>query len=154
MTPYKLPAQNNKLLVIVGPTSSGKSELAVRLAKRFNGEIISGDSRQIYKSMDLGTGKVPGKWQGLPFARHPKRNAGRGARRPLKHKKVYVYKTIPHHLIDFVSPKKQYSSSLFQRQARQKIKEIVPEFSPKAMAPLVRRKLANGNGNGRELKIA
>ncbi|MDE2311613.1 MAG: tRNA (adenosine(37)-N6)-dimethylallyltransferase MiaA [Patescibacteria group bacterium] len=124
MTPYKLPAQSNKLLVIVGPTSSGKSELAVRLAKRFNGEIISGDSRQIYKSMDLGTGKVPGKWQCLPFAWHPKRNARRRVKRPLKHKKTYIYKTIPHHLIDFISPKKQYSSALFQQQARKKIKEI------------------------------
>ena len=47
----------NKLLVICGPTSTGKTTLAVALAKKFNGELISADSRQIYKGMDIGTGK-------------------------------------------------------------------------------------------------
>lgn len=49
----------NKLLVILGPTASGKSELAIQLAKLFNGEIVSADSRQVYRGMDLGTSKVP-----------------------------------------------------------------------------------------------
>lgn len=48
---------NNKLLVICGPTSTGKTTLAVSLAKKFNGEIISADSRQVYKKLDIGTGK-------------------------------------------------------------------------------------------------
>jgi tRNA dimethylallyltransferase len=47
----------NKLLVICGPTSTGKTTLAITLAKKFNGEIISADSRQVYKGMDIGTGK-------------------------------------------------------------------------------------------------
>lgn len=47
----------NKLLVICGPTSTGKTTLAVALAKKFNGELISADSRQVYKGMDIGTGK-------------------------------------------------------------------------------------------------
>ena len=47
----------NKLLIIVGPTATGKTALAVKLAKKFNGEIISADSRQIYQGMDIGTGK-------------------------------------------------------------------------------------------------
>ena len=47
----------NKLLVICGPTSTGKTTLAVDLAKKFNGELISADSRQVYKGMDIGTGK-------------------------------------------------------------------------------------------------
>lgn len=47
-----------KVIVIVGPTSSGKSGLAVELAKRFNGEIISADSRQVYKGLDIGSGKI------------------------------------------------------------------------------------------------
>jgi tRNA dimethylallyltransferase len=47
----------NKLLVICGPTSTGKTTLAIALAKKFNGEIISADSRQVYKGMDIGTGK-------------------------------------------------------------------------------------------------
>ncbi len=46
-----------KAVVVLGPTSSGKSDLAVKIAKKFNGEIISADSRQIYKDMNLGTGK-------------------------------------------------------------------------------------------------
>jgi tRNA dimethylallyltransferase len=47
----------NKLLVICGPTSTGKTTLAIELAKKFNGELISADSRQVYKGMDIGTGK-------------------------------------------------------------------------------------------------
>lgn len=47
----------NKLLIICGPTSTGKTTLAVNLAKKFNGEIVSADSRQVYKGMDIGTGK-------------------------------------------------------------------------------------------------
>lgn len=50
---------NNKLLVILGPTSTGKTDLAIQLAKQFNGEIISADSRQVYKGLDIGTGKMP-----------------------------------------------------------------------------------------------
>lgn len=88
--------------MLVGPTSSGKSEMAINLAKLFHGEIISADSRQIYKGMDLGTGKVLGKWKGEKF----------------------VYKSIPHYLIDFVSPKKQYSVSLFQAAAKKAIDDI------------------------------
>jgi len=49
--------KKQKIIVILGPTSSGKSDLAVKLAKKFDGEIISADSRQVYKGMDLGTGK-------------------------------------------------------------------------------------------------
>lgn len=49
----------NKLLVILGPTSTGKTELALYFAKKFNGELISADSRQVYKGLDIGTGKKP-----------------------------------------------------------------------------------------------
>jgi tRNA dimethylallyltransferase len=48
---------NSKLLVICGPTSTGKTILAISLAKKFNGEIVSADSRQVYKGLDIGTGK-------------------------------------------------------------------------------------------------
>ena len=50
-----------RILVILGPTATGKSDLAVRLAKEFNGEIISADSRQVYKGLDIGTGKITKK---------------------------------------------------------------------------------------------
>lgn len=98
-----------KIIVIVGPTASGKSELAVRLAKLFNGEIISADSRQIYRGLDIGTGKVKGKWQIA--------DAGDA-------KKMFVYRGIPHYCIDIVSPKKQFSAADFMRLAKEAIKEI------------------------------
>src|SRR3989344_8498779 len=102
----------NKMIVIVGPTSSGKSELAVKLAKKFNGEIISCDSRQVYVGMNLGTGKIQGKW-------HSTLSHGR--------EKVwnYVYKDVAHHLIDFICPKRQYSAALFQRDARKAIADVI-----------------------------
>ncbi|MCL5008720.1 MAG: tRNA (adenosine(37)-N6)-dimethylallyltransferase MiaA [Patescibacteria group bacterium] len=99
--------KKDKLLAIVGPTASGKSELAVSLAKKFNGEIISADSRQIYAGMDIGTGKVEGAWK------------------KIRGRKIYVYKGIPHYCIDFLSPKKQFSAGLFQRQAQKAIDDIL-----------------------------
>ena len=53
-----------KLLIICGPTATGKTKLGIKLAKKFNGEIVSADSRQVYKGMDIGTGKEveDGKW--------------------------------------------------------------------------------------------
>jgi tRNA dimethylallyltransferase len=50
----------NKVLVILGPTATGKTDLALELAKKYNGELISSDSRQVYKKLDIGTGKLPG----------------------------------------------------------------------------------------------
>jgi tRNA dimethylallyltransferase len=85
-----------KLLVVVGPTASGKSALAVKLAKRFNGEIISADSRQVYKGFDIGTGKIT-----------KKEMAG-----------------IPHHLLDVASPRRVFTVADFKRLAEKKIKEI------------------------------
>jgi len=96
-----------KSIVILGATSSGKSSLAVKLAKDFNGEIISADSRQIFKDMNLGTGKVEGKWE------------------KLKNKKFFVYRDIPHHLIDFISPKKNYNVSHFKKDCEEKILDII-----------------------------
>ena len=59
--------KNPKILVILGQTATGKSSLAVSLAKKFNGEIISADSRQVYKELNLGTGKITEKeMDGIP----------------------------------------------------------------------------------------
>jgi len=86
-----------KIIVIAGPTASGKSDLAVYLAKKFNGEIISADSRQAYKGMDIGTGKITKKeMQG-----------------------------IPHHLLDVISPKKRFDVSQYQKLANKVIKDIL-----------------------------
>jgi tRNA dimethylallyltransferase len=92
-----------KILVLIGPTASGKSELGVSLAKKFNGEIISADSRQIYKDMDLGTGKVEGKWK----------------------KDIFIYKNTPHHCIDFINPKVRFSVARFQKITKKIIANIL-----------------------------
>jgi tRNA dimethylallyltransferase len=88
--------QKNKLIVILGSTALGKSELAVKLAKKFNGEIISADSRQVYKGMDIGTSKITKKeMQG-----------------------------IPHHLLDIASPQRQFTVAQYQKKALKAIKKI------------------------------
>jgi len=89
--------ENPKLIVIVGPTASGKSELAVKVAKRFNGEVISADSRQVYKGMDIGTGKIT-----------KKETHG-----------------IPHHLLDVASPKKIFTVTQCRKLALKAIDKIL-----------------------------
>jgi tRNA dimethylallyltransferase len=91
-----MPLQMKKLIVIVGSNASGKSELAVRLAKKFNGEVISADSRQVYKGLDIGSGKIT-----------KKEMAG-----------------IPHHLIDVISPKRTFTVAQYQKLALKAIKNI------------------------------
>lgn len=104
--PHENAAQN-MMICVVGPTASGKSELAIKIAKKIKGEIISADSRQIYKGMDIGSGKVEGKWK------------------KLNSKKVFVYKDVPHYLIDEASPRLQYSVAKFQTNAKKIIADIV-----------------------------
>ena len=85
-----------KVLVIAGPTASGKSGFAVEIAKRIGGEIISGDSIQVYRGMDIGSGKVTeAEMEG-----------------------------IPHHLIDILDVNEPYSVSHFQTMARSLIETI------------------------------
>lgn len=97
-----LKQNNKKLLVILGPTASGKSDLAIKLAKLFNGEIISADSRQVYKEMDIGSGKVP-----------------------LKKIKGKLYSNgIRHHLIDVANPQEYFSAAQYQKLALKAIKDI------------------------------
>lgn len=86
-----------KVIVICGPTASGKTSLSIELAKKINGEIISCDSMQIYKGMDIGTAK-------------PTEEEMSG---------------IKHHLIGFVSPEERYSVADFKNDAKNKIKEIL-----------------------------
>ncbi len=86
-----------KIIVILGPTASGKSEMAVKIAKKFRGEIISADSRQIYKGIDVGTAKIAKK----------------------------EMKGIPHHLLDVVSPDKILTLAQYQKQTLAAIKKIL-----------------------------
>ena len=104
-----------KLIVIVGPTASGKSDLAIRLAKKYSGEIISADSRQVYYGMNLGTGKVP-KDSFRNFQSNPKSK--------ILNKDFYS-RGVKHHLIDVASPKKQFTASDFKELGEKAIKDIV-----------------------------
>ncbi len=88
--------KDKKIIVILGPTSSGKSETAVKLAKKINGEIVSADSRQVYKGMDIGTGKITKK----------------------------EMQNIPHHLLNVVSPKKRFDVFQYRKLALKAINEI------------------------------
>ncbi|ART76422.1 tRNA (adenosine(37)-N6)-dimethylallyltransferase MiaA [Sutcliffiella horikoshii] len=88
--------EKQKVIVIIGPTAVGKTKTSVELAKSLKGEIISGDSMQIYKTMDIGTAKV----------------------------KKEEMQGIPHYLIDIKEPQEAYSVAEFQRDVRNKIDEI------------------------------
>lgn len=85
-----------KIVVIVGPTASGKSALAVEIAKRFGGEVVSADARQVYRGLDVGTAKIT-------------RREMRGVR---------------HHLIDVASPRQHFSVAAFVRLADAAIADI------------------------------
>ena len=129
-----------KLIIIVGPTASGKSALAVRLAHKFGGEVISADSRQIYRGLDLGSGKVTGAWRHAPvIPAKPVLDSDRGtgiqtikkSGFPIKsgmtirrNKKVFIYQNIPHHCIDFVSPRRVFTAADFVHHARRAIDAI------------------------------
>lgn len=88
-----------KAAVLVGPTTSGKTQWGLQLAKEFGGEIISADSRQIYKKMDIGTAKEPGEWRWTGFS------------------KTYVAHDIPHHLVDFLNPGHVFTAAEFRDKA-------------------------------------
>lgn len=86
-----------KVIVILGQTATGKSNLAVRLAKKIDGEIISADSRQVYKGLDIGTGKI--------------------TRQEMK--------GVSHHLLDVASPKHKFTVAEYQKKAIYAIADIV-----------------------------
>ena len=89
--------QKPKVIVIGGPTAVGKTKLSIELAKQINGEIISADSMQIYKEMDIGTAKPT----------------------------VEEMQGIKHHLLDFVKPNERYSVADFRIDAMKCIEEIL-----------------------------
>ena len=84
------------LIVVAGPTASGKTDLAIKLAKENNGEIINADSMQIYKYMDIGTAKPT----------------------------IEERQGIPHHLLDFVHPNENFSVARYCELAHTAIKDI------------------------------
>jgi tRNA dimethylallyltransferase len=90
------PSKHNPLIVILGPTAVGKTEISLELAIRLNGEIVSADSRLLYRGMDLGTAK--------PSLAERQR--------------------VPHHLIDVTDPDQTWSLALYQKEARKAISSI------------------------------
>lgn len=99
----KLP----KLIAIVGPTASGKTSLGIEIAQKYNGEIISADSRQVYKKMNIGTAKPPGTWSDYDDTA------------------VYMIQGVPHYMIDIVDPGELFSLSHFKELARFYINHIL-----------------------------
>ncbi len=87
----------NKIIVILGQTSTGKSDFAVEIAKLLGGEVVSADSRQVYTGLDLGTGKITKK----------------------------EMRGVPHHILDVANPKKVFTVSDYQKKAEKKISEIL-----------------------------
>ena len=103
------------LIAIIGPTASGKSDLAISLAKKLNGEIISADSRQVYRGMDIGTGKVVNDFPVISNNQFPI-----SKRRTTD----YFSEGMRHHLIDVASPRREYNISHFLRDAKKAIADI------------------------------
>ena len=89
--------QNEKIIVVAGPTASGKSDFAVELALKEGGEIISADSRQVYKGLDIGTGKITKE----------------------------EMKGIPHHMLDVVDVGEEFSVAEYARRARLILEDIL-----------------------------
>ena len=96
-----------KILTIIGPTASGKTSLAVQLAKLLNGEVIGLDSRQIYKRMRIGTAQ-------------PTENEMAG---------------VPHHLFGFCDPSEPISSGEYAKLIRKKVKDIKTDVIPVRYCP-------------------
>ena len=85
-----------KIIVILGPTATGKTALSVKLARKFSGEIISADSRQVYQGMDIGSGKITKK----------------------------EMKGISHHLLSIANPKRRFSVAEYKKLAQKAIQTI------------------------------
>lgn len=91
-----------RIPVILGPTASGKTEIGIALAHHLNGEIISIDSRQVYKGLKIGTATPEGVWK----------------------EGVYLVDGVPHHLMNFLAPDQPYNAGDFSKDAERLIREI------------------------------
>lgn len=142
----------NKIIVILGPTASGKSGTAIKLAKKFStrggqalglneAEIISADSRQIYRGMNIGTGKI--SQDPLPISKGKISYNFSSLKRKISCNppplfeggikggclryapKIYYSENIPHHMINIVSPRTDYNVAKFKKKAEKIIKDIL-----------------------------
>ncbi len=110
----------NNLVVILGPTSSGKTRIAVALAAKFGGEIVSADSRQVYRGMDVGTGKDLGEYNyQLPITNYKLNSKLKKAKN-----KTEIIK-VPYHLIDVAEPKEIFDLAKYKKLAEAAIDDII-----------------------------
>lgn len=86
-----------KIIIVCGPTATGKSDLAVQIAQDFNGEIISADSRQVYRGLDIGSGKITKE----------------------------EMRDVPHYLLDIASPKRKFSVAQFKKNSEKTLGRIL-----------------------------
>ncbi len=107
-----------RIVAIIGPTASGKTSLGIGIAKRFNGEVISIDSRQVYRGMDIGTAKIEGERVEVGGRSMTDLIEGAGS-------KAVLFDEVLHWGIDLVDPDHEYSISDFKLFADKKIAEIV-----------------------------
>jgi len=116
-----MPIKNDKkIIVILGPTASGKTKLAVELAEKFNGEIVSADSRQVYRGMDIGTGKDLKDYR----LEIPNPNDQLPNKFKIQNSKLKIIE-IPYHLIDVANPKEQFDLAQYQKLAFAAIDDIL-----------------------------
>jgi tRNA dimethylallyltransferase len=117
-----------KIIAIVGPTASGKTALSIALAKKYRGEIVSADSRQIYRGMDIGTAKPP-------ISHEPQEGESAKSSAPVKTGAQVVFsESIPHHLLDIKDPNEDYTVSDYKRDAIAAIEQILEKKKLPIMA--------------------
>lgn len=97
-----------RIVCVVGPTSSGKTDLGIRLAQAFQGEVINADARQVYQEVHIGTGK-PSK--GVSGIYH--------------HRRTFMVEDIPHHLMDILPPQQLFTVAEWRQKAVDRIKAII-----------------------------
>lgn len=105
-----------KLLVILGPTSTGKTDFGLKIAGKFNGEIVACDSRQVYKGLDIGTGKLPARFEEI--------EKGKGFWK-IDHKKIWLY--------DVANPNTQYTVYDYVNDAT----KVVDDISKRKKLPII-----------------
>jgi tRNA dimethylallyltransferase len=115
-----MPQEPLKPITLMGANASGKTEIALELARRLGGEIISADSKQVYQLMEAGTAKPRGTWTDAPSGR------------------AYLVEGIPYHLVDTLDPRSTWDAGAFVKES----KKLVPQIWARGKVPL----MAGGTG--------